>query len=56
MRFGKLAVKMALVNVLQRFDVEAIDRSELEFDNFAATLQIKGGINMRVTERKKSSR
>lgn len=52
---GKLAVKMALVKMLHQYDVEAIDRNELEFDNFAVTLQVKGGIKLRVTNRRKST-
>lgn len=48
---GKMSAKIALIQLLRKYDFESIDTADLEFDTFAATLQVKGGINLRVTNR-----
>lgn len=51
-RLGKMVVKMAIVQLLQKYDFHPTGADkELEFDNFAVTLQVRGGINLRVTKR-----
>lgn len=55
LRLGKLIVKMGIVQLLQTYDFHVADDAdkELEFDIFAVTLQVRGGINLRVTNRKR---
>lgn len=50
-----MAVKIALIKLLQAYDFRAVDNGELEFDNFAVTLQVKGGIRLQVTERQRGT-
>lgn len=52
LRLGILTVKIGLAKLLQSYDVQALDDSEIEFENFAVTLQPKGGIRVRFSDRK----
>ena len=50
-RLGKINVKVALVKVLTNYDVQAIKKEEIEFDNFAVTIVPKGGINLKLRKK-----
>lgn len=48
---GKITTKIALILLLQKYNFECMDNRELEFDSHSVTLMVKGGINLRVTNR-----
>lgn len=49
---GKIVAKIALISLLHNYDFVCTDDRELEFDNHSVTLVIKGGINLKVTNRR----
>lgn len=49
---GKITTKIALISLLHKFNFECINDRELEFDVHSVTLVVKGGISVRVTNRK----
>lgn len=51
LRLGKMIAKVGLVQLLQSFDFESVNGSEIEFDNYAVTLIPKGGVEIRVVGR-----
>lgn len=53
---GKMVAKIGLIKLLKRYDFVPLDKKELEFDNFAVTLMVKGGINLTVSNRKEFNR
>ncbi|XP_055847697.1 uncharacterized protein LOC129913173 [Episyrphus balteatus] len=50
-RLGKINVKVAVVKILTNYDVQAIKKGEIEFDNFAVTIVPKGGINLKLRKK-----
>lgn len=50
-RLGKIISKVGLVQVLRKYNFEALDNKALEFEPHSVPLVIKGGINLRVTKR-----
>lgn len=51
MRMGKITTKIALISLLHKYNFECLNDRELEFDVHSVTLAVKGGINVRVTNR-----
>lgn len=54
-RLGKIVSKVGLVQILRKYNFEALDNKVLEFEPHSVTLIIKGGINLRVTKRTDST-
>lgn len=52
LRLGKIVAKLGLVQLLRSYDYEIIEDKEIEFDNYAITLIPKGGVEIRVVNRK----
>lgn len=50
-RLGKIIAKVGLVQILRSFDFEPIQKGEIEFHSFSATLVPKGGVEIRVVKR-----
>lgn len=48
---GKMVTKIGMIMLMQKFNFECVDKKELEFDNHSVTLVLKGGINLKVTNR-----
>lgn len=51
-RLGKISTKIALATLLHKYNFECLNDRELEFDSHSLTLVVKGGINVRITNRK----
>lgn len=53
LRLGKMISKCGIIKLMTKFDFEETDpnQPELEFDSYGVTLVVKGGINLKVTER-----
>lgn len=49
LRQGKLSAKVALVKILTSFKVDAVEKHEIEFDNFSVGLIPKDGVNVVLT-------
>lgn len=49
---GKMLTKIGMIMLMQNFNFECPERKELEFDSHSVTLVLKGGINLKVTNRK----
>ena len=47
-RMGKIAVKVAVFTILSNFKVQAIEKKEIEFENYSVPLVPKGGVTVRV--------
>lgn len=52
LRMGKMVSKIGLIMLMQKYDFECMKKGELEFDNHSVTLVLKGGINLKVSNRK----
>lgn len=48
---GKLVTKIALISLLKCYNFEYMDKQELEFGINSFTIDIRGGINMKVSNR-----
>lgn len=46
-----MVVQIGLVRLLHKYNMVTVDDKPLEFNNFSITLQVKGGINLRVSHR-----
>lgn len=53
-RLGKIVTKVGLVQILRKYDFEALDNKALEFEPHSVTMVIKNGIHLRVTKRSNS--
>lgn len=51
MRMGKMNAQMGIVMILTKFNIEAVEKKELEFDNYAVGLMPKGGINIKLSKK-----
>lgn len=51
LRLGKIVAKIALVQILQSFNIESVDDCELKFGSHSIPLVIEGGVNVRITRR-----
>lgn len=51
MRMGQVVTKIALIKILQRYSFACVEDKELSIANHALTIAIKGGINVRVSNR-----
>lgn len=51
MRMGKIVAKIGLIMLLQKFNFECMDNRDLEHDTHSVTLVVKGGINLRISNR-----
>lgn len=47
-RLGQMNAKVAIVKLLTTFRFECIEKKEIEFDNYGATLMPKGGVNVKI--------
>lgn len=54
-RLGKIVAKVGLVQILRKYNFEALDNKPLEFEPHSVTLVIAGGVNLRVTKRTNST-
>lgn len=52
-RLGILIAKTGLIKFLADFDVEPLSHDELEYESFGFTMVVKGGIQLKITNRKK---
>lgn len=52
LRMGKMVSKVGLIMLMQKYEFECMKKGELEFDNHSVTLVLKGGINLKVSNRK----
>ncbi|XP_055386710.1 probable cytochrome P450 6d5 [Condylostylus longicornis] len=50
-RLGKINVKLGAVMILRKFNIEAIEKKEIEFDNYSVALMPKGGINLKLSKK-----
>lgn len=53
LRLGNLMAKIGLIHLLMKYDFTPLDSKQLEFDNFAVGLVVKGGIRLAVSNRKR---
>lgn len=51
-RLGKLVVQTAVVKLLQKFDFNKINDNEIEFENYGVPLVAKGGMNVKISQKK----
>lgn len=50
-RMGKIVAKVALVYLLSKFEIRAVDNQPMEFASHSVTLMPKHGINLKLTNR-----
>ncbi|KAH8295504.1 hypothetical protein KR018_012450 [Drosophila ironensis] len=50
-RMGRINAKLAIVKLLQNFNVEVMKRQDLEFENFGIALMPKHGVKVRLSKR-----
>lgn len=51
-RMGSLEVKLAVCQLLSKYNFETVNQKEMEFDGYAITLQAKDGLPLKVSLRK----
>ncbi|XP_017869740.1 PREDICTED: probable cytochrome P450 6d4 [Drosophila arizonae] len=51
-RMGRVNVKLAIVKILQHFDIEVMSRRELQFENAGIGLLPKDGVRVRLSKKK----
>lgn len=51
LRLGKIISKIGIILLLQKYDFECLEKKELEIANHSVTIAIKGGINLKVSNR-----
>lgn len=50
MRQAKISAKIAIVRMLTKFELSALEKREIEFDNYATSLKAKGGIKLKISK------
>ncbi|KAH8295505.1 hypothetical protein KR018_012458, partial [Drosophila ironensis] len=49
-RMGRVNSKLAIVKLLQNFNVEVMEKQDLEFENYGITLMPKHGVKVRLSK------
>ncbi|XP_037903379.1 probable cytochrome P450 6d5 isoform X2 [Hermetia illucens] len=50
MRQAKISAKVAVVRLLTKFQLTALEKREIVFDNYATSLKAKGGIKLKISK------
>lgn len=43
--------KVGIIKLMQNYNFTTLNDNELEFDNYGVTLQVRGGIPLKITKR-----
>ncbi|XP_055923239.1 probable cytochrome P450 6d5 [Eupeodes corollae] len=50
-QMGKLIVKVAVINILRNYNLEAVEEGEINFDALTVTINPKAGINVKLSKK-----